>query len=220
MTDKQTLIEKVSALHKAGRQVAVHANGDEAIESVLEAFEEAQRESPDKGRRHFIIHCQTARGDQLDRMVRLGISASFFVVHVYYWGDRHRDVFLGPERAAKLDPLLSAKNKGLAFSLHNDSPVTPVSPLRSIETAVLRRTSSGQELGPNERVDPLSALKAVTTGAAYLAFEEDRKGRLAQGFLADLAVLSDNPLTAPPEKIAEIKVAATVVGGQTVFGDL
>ncbi|MDR2456852.1 MAG: amidohydrolase [Deltaproteobacteria bacterium] len=220
MTDKEALIEKVSALHKAGRQVAVHAHGDEAIESVLEAFKKAQKESSDISRRHFVIHCQTVRADQLDRMARLGILASFFVSHVYYWGDRHRDIFLGLERAEKLDPLLSAKTNGIAFSLHNDSPVTPISPLRSIETAVLRRTSSGRDLGAEERLDPLSALRAVTADAAYLAFEEDRKGRLKKGFLADLAVLSDNPLTAPSEKIAQIKVLATVVGGETVFGDL
>jgi predicted amidohydrolase YtcJ len=220
MIESSALKERVLLHHRAGRQIAIHGNGDAAIEEILNAFEEALRASPRADHRHYVIHCQTVREDQLDRLARLGAMASFFAVHVRHWGDRHRDIFLGEDRAARLNPLKSALKRKIPFSLHNDCPVTPISPLRSVETAVTRLTALGAPLGPEYRIGAGDALAAVTTKAAYLAFEEERKGTLAPAFLADLCVLSRSPLEAPPEKIAEIKVEATLVGGQTAYGEL
>jgi predicted amidohydrolase YtcJ len=220
MTDPDSLAEQISFLHLAGRQVSVHANGDQAIEAVINAFEAALRSRPMSDHRHFIIHCQTVREDQLDRMARLGIKASFFAAHIHYWGDRHQDVFLGPDRAARLNPLASAASRGLVFSLHNDSPITPIDPLLLIQTAVTRATLGGQILGPEYRLSTLSALRAVTADAAYLAFEDRRKGELAPGLLADLVILDANPLETPPGKIADIRILATLVGGKLVYGEL
>lgn len=220
MFDPDKLAGAVLKHHLAGRQIAIHGNGDQAIEHIIQAFEAALKVRPVSDHRHFVIHCQTVREDQLDRISRLGLGASFFVVHLHHWGDRHADIFLGPDRAARLNPLLSALERSIVFSLHNDSPVTPVDPLRSVQTAVLRLSGSGRPLGPEYAITAYQGLRAVTASAAHLAFEGHRKGRLAKGLLADLTVLRHNPLAVQPEKIAEIETLETIVGGQTVYGGL
>ena len=211
------LNETVAKYHAADCQVAIHANGDRAIESVLDAFEYACHACPRTDRRHMIIHCQTASDEQIERMKRLGVIPNYFVNHVYYWGDRHRDIFLGPERAGRIDPLASSLRRGLSFCLHSDLPVTPVDPMFSIHTAVNRMTSDGHVLGPEERVSVLDALQAYTINAAYAGFDEDERGTIEPGKLADFIVLSENPLTVPPDKIKDIEVLETVVGGRTVY---
>lgn len=217
---QETLDELVDKYHSEGIQIAIHSNGDRAIESVIQAFEKAQQRHPGRDHRHMIIHCQLATQDHIKRMKQLGVVPSYFVNHVYYWGDRHAAMFLGPERAWRIDPLARSLKEGLAFTLHSDLPVTPVDPLFSIYCAVNRITRQGEVLGPEERISPLAALKAYTTYAAYCSFEEDRKGSIEAGKLADFAILSDNPLTVSPEAIKDIQVDATVVGGQVVFGNV
>lgn len=209
----------VEKYHGEGFQIAVHANGDRAIESVLDAIEKAQKLHPREDHRHMIIHCQTATHDQIRRMKRLGIVPSYFVNHVYYWGDRHVSIFLGPERAKRISPLASSLKEGLIFTLHSDLPVTPVDPLFSIHCAVNRITREGKVLGPDERISPMEALKTYSTHAAYCSFEEHIKGSIEVGKLADFTVLSDNPLTIPPVKIKDIKVIKTAVGGSMVYGE-
>jgi predicted amidohydrolase YtcJ len=202
--------------HRRGIQVAVHANGDRAIESALQALERAQRLHPRDDARHLMIHCQLASQDQIRRMKRLGVIPSFFVNHVYYWGDRHAALFLGPERAARIDPLATAVKEGLIFTLHSDLPVTPVDPLFSMYCAVNRRTREGVVLGPEERIAPVEALRAYTVHGAYCSFEENAKGSIEVGKAADFVVLSANPLAVPPERIKDIMVLRTVLGGRTV----
>jgi hypothetical protein len=157
-----------------------------------------------------------AREDQLDRMAALGVVPSFFVLHTYYWGDRHRDVFLGPERAARISPVQSALDRGLRPTLHADSPVVPMEPLRIVWSAVNRISNSGAPIGPAQRIAPMDALAAVTIDAARQHFEADRKGSIEVGKLADLVVLSANPLD-DPERIDEIEVIETIVGGETIY---
>ena len=215
---QETLDGLVEKYHGAGLQIAVHANGDRAIESVIQSFEKAQQRHPGRDHRHMIIHCQLATQDHIKRMKRLGVVPSYFVNHVYYWGDRHGAMFLGPERARRIDPLARSLKEGLIFTLHSDCPVTPVDPLFSMHCAVNRITRQGEVLGPGECISPLEALKAYTSYAAYCSFEEDLKGSIEAGKLADFAILSDNPLTVSPEAIKDIQVEATVVGGRVVFG--
>jgi len=217
---QETLDELVDKYHRQHLQIAVHANGDRAIESVLRAMEKAQQAFPRSDHRHMIIHCQTASDDQIGRIKAVGAIPTFFVNHVYYWGDRHREIFLGPARAARIDPLGSALKQDLKFSLHSDLPVTPVDPLFAMHTAVNRMTRSGQVLGPEERISATEALKTYTTHAAWCSFEEGIKGAIAPGMLADFTVLSENPLTVEPLKIKDIEVTATVVGGKPVYGSL
>jgi predicted amidohydrolase YtcJ len=214
---QETLDKQVEKYHSAGLQIAIHANGDRAIESCLLAIEKAQVLHPRRDHRHMIIHCQTATPDHIVRMKRLGVVPSYFVNHVYYWGDRHVSLFLGPERAARISPLASSLKEGLIFTLHSDLPVTPVDPIFSIHTAVNRITREGKVLGPDERISPLEALKTYSTHAAYCSFEENIKGSIEVGKLADFAVLSDNPLTVDTDKIKDIQALQTVVGGQSVY---
>ncbi|MBW2282325.1 MAG: amidohydrolase family protein, partial [Deltaproteobacteria bacterium] len=213
---RDELIETVERFHGAGLQVAVHGNGDAAIDDILDAFEAAQRKHPREDARHVVIHAQMARDDQLDRMRSLGLIPSFFTLHTFYWGDRHRTIFMGPERAARMSPAGGAVDRSLRFTLHADSPVVPMEPLRLVWAAVNRRTRSGFELGPEQRISPMQALRAVTIDAAWQHFEEDVKGSLEPGKWADLVILSGSPLD-DPERIDDLQVIETIVGGRSVY---
>ncbi|HMK65926.1 MAG TPA: amidohydrolase [Thermodesulfobacteriota bacterium] len=213
----EPLKAQVMELHKAGYQIAVHANGDATIDAAIEAFRLAQEAYPRQDTRHRIEHCQMVREDQLDAIAELGISPSFFVSHTYYWGDRHRAIFMGPERAARISPLKSALKRGIRFSIHSDCPVTPVSPLFCVNAAVNRKTSSGYVLGPEFRLTPEEALRAVTLDAAYQTFEENLKGSIEKGKLADFTLLEQNPLKVPPEEIKNIKVSEVIIGGKQAY---
>jgi hypothetical protein len=149
-------------------------------------------------------------------MQRLGVVPSFFVLHTYYWGDRHRDRFMGPERAARMSPAASAAARGLRFTLHADAPVVPIEPLRIVWAAVNRRSTSGAPIGPAQRIDVERALRAVTLDAAWQHFEERDKGSLEVGKLADLVILDRSPLD-DPEHVDTIRVLETIVGGRSVF---
>jgi predicted amidohydrolase YtcJ len=214
--ERERLFEDVRRLHEAGWQIAVHGNGDAAIDDILAAFEAAERASPRHDARHVIVHAQTARADQLDRMKSLGIVPSFFELHTYYWGDRHRDRFLGPERAARISPLNSALQRAVRFSLHADTPVVPMEPLRIVAAAVTRRTASGATLGESERIPVMAALRAITIDAAYQHFMEDAVGSLEPGKLADLVILDRSPLE-DPEHVDTLAVLETFVGGRSVY---
>jgi predicted amidohydrolase YtcJ len=217
---QEELNQMVANAHSSGWQIWTHGNGDAAIGSILDAYEEALRGDPRTDHRHRIEHCQTAGEDQLDRMTELGITASFFAPHVWHWGDRHREIFLGPERAARIDPLGSAARRGMRFGLHNDSPVTPISPLLSVGTAVSRLTSGGQVLGAGQAISVEQALRSMTVDAAYLAFEEDRKGTLSEGKLGDVVVLEADPYEVAPGEIRDIPVAMTIVGGDVAHSGI
>ncbi|MDQ2721927.1 MAG: amidohydrolase [Actinomycetota bacterium] len=213
----ENLVEMVARVHAVGRQVAIHTNGDEAIEQALNAIAQAQADRPNAGLHHRLEHVQTIREDQLARMAAMDVGASIFVNHVYYWGDRHRDRFLGPDRAARISPVASALAAGLRYALHCDCPVTPVNPLFTIATAVNRRTRGGAVLGPEQGVSPADALAGYTSAAARVTSEETVKGSIEVGKLADFVVLGGDPFTCAPEEIAELPVQATVVGGNEVY---
>jgi predicted amidohydrolase YtcJ len=217
VTAPETLNRLVLGAHKAGCQIAAHGNGDAAIDAILDAYQLAQKESPRPDARHRIEHCQMAREDQLDRMAELGVSPSFFASHTYYWGDRHKAIFMGPERAKRISPLKSALKRGIKFTLHSDCPVTPVSPLFCVFAAVNRITRNGEVLGPEFRLTPEEALRSVTIDAAWQTFDEKRKGSIEVGKLADFTILAENPLSVPPEGIKDIKVEEVIIGGKPEF---
>ena len=163
-----------------------------------------------------MVHAQTVREDQLDRMLALGIIPSFFSTHCFYWGDWHVASVLGRERAYRISPARSALRRGMRFSLHNDSPVVPPNILFLIWNAVTRLSRGGEVIGPDQRLTPAEALRAVTIDAAYQCFEDGAKGSIEVGKLADMVVLSDNPLRVAPEAIREIAVLATLKDGVPV----
>ncbi|MEN8185178.1 MAG: amidohydrolase, partial [Myxococcota bacterium] len=211
---REELIRLVTGYHEAGLQVAVHGNGDASIDDILDALEEAQRLHPRADARPVVIHAQMARDDQLDRMAALGAIPSFFSLHTFYWGDRHRRIFMGPERAARMSPAATAAAKGVRYTIHCDAPVVPMEPLRLVWAAVHRRTRSGFVVGEAERVPVEQALRAVTLDAAFQHFEEAERGSLAPGKLADLVILSRSPLD-DPETLDEIEVLETIIGGRS-----
>jgi predicted amidohydrolase YtcJ len=184
---------------------------------MIGAVSRAEAANGPGDRRPVMIHAQTAREDQLDHMTAKGIIPSFFVTHTYFWGDWHRDSVLGESRAARISPLKSAEARGLHFTIHNDSPVVPPDMMRLMWSAVNRTTRSGKALGPEQRISALDALKAITKDAAYQYFEEDRKGTIEVGKLADLTVLSDDPLRVQPALIKDIRVLETIKEGATLF---
>jgi predicted amidohydrolase YtcJ len=194
-------------------QLLVHANGDAAIEQMIEAVARAERRHGRDDRRPVAVHAQLAREDQLDRMRALGIMPSFCSSHGFYWGDWHVNQTLGRERAFRLNPARSAGRRGLRFSLHNDAPVVPPNILFLLWSAVTRLSRTGEMIGPQQRLTAAEALRAVTIDAAYQHFEEDRKGSIEVGKLADMVVLSANPLRVAPDAIKEIAVLATLKEG-------
>ena len=205
----------VAEVHKRGFQAVIHANGDQATEMALVALDEAQRQYPRLATRHRIEHNQYVTPDQLRRMKQLDIATNLFANHIYYWGDLHYSTFGGPDRARRINPAGSAQRLGIPFSLHSDASVTPVDPLFSMWAATVRKTMSGRVLGEGERITVPQALHAVTLGAAYLLMQDDKKGSIEAGKLADFTVLDRNPLeVASPDELKDIKVLGTVMGGK------
>ena len=200
-----------------GLQAHVHTNGDGATEMLLKAVQKVRAEKPRPDLRTIIIHAKTMRDDQLDVAAKHGLAPSFFPIHVYFWGDRHRDLFLGPERAARINPARSALDRKIKITLHHDAPVAGIDMLAVAWTAVNRVTSSGKPLGLQERITPFEAFRAITVDAAWQNFEEHRKGTLETGKLADMVILSDNPLSVDPMTIRDICVLRTIKEGETVF---
>lgn len=193
-------------------QVLVHCNGDAACEQMIKACQELE---DIKKYRPIMIHAQTVRKDQLERMVPLGIIPSFFVAHVYYWGDVHIQNL--KERAYKISPSHTALELGLPFTFHQDTPVLPPDMFRTIWCSVKRRTMSNVSLGEEERISVIDALKAVTIHAAYSYFEEDQKGSILPGKRTDFIILDKNPLEVEIDRLLDIQIVKTILSGKVVF---
>jgi predicted amidohydrolase YtcJ len=204
----------VAAYHNAGIQLHIHTNGDEATELALDAVEAAQTAMPRPDHRHTLQHCQMADAAQFKRMKALGMCVNLFANHLYYWGDSHFNLTMGPERANRLDATGTAQRIGVPYAIHSDAPVTPLSPLFTAWCAVNRLSSSGRVLGKEtEALTVEQALAAVTIGAAYTLKLDHMVGSIEAGKYADFAVLEENPLDVAPEKLKDITVWGTVVGG-------
>lgn len=200
-----------------GWQVMVHTNGDAAVEFVLEAFEEILPVYGSHDLRHRLEHCSFSTDDQLTRMAALGVSPSFLMNHVYYWGAAFRDTILGAKRAGRLDRVASAYRAGLRPSLHSDYNVTDVHPLLSARTAVLRQTKAdGRVLNGAECASAEQALAAITTNAAWQIHADDR-GSLEVGKAADFGIADQNPWGSDPAGWADIAFQATYVDGAVAW---
>lgn len=200
-------------------QLFIHCNGDATVDMIIEAHENACKQlnqALDKDRRTIIIHAQFARQDQLETFVKYNMEPSFFTNHAFFWGDVHVEN-LGKERAHFLSPMVSAKKLGLKPTNHSDATVTPIDPLFTIWSAVNRVSRSGAVIGDAERTTPYLAIQAITSNAAYEYFEEDLKGSLSEGKLADFVILDKNPLKVEPMDIKNIQVLETIKEGKTVF---
>ena len=214
---QEELDEWVEVAYKNNVQVITHTNGDAAVDQLLEAVGKARAKYPEKDLRPVAIHSQLARHDQLDAMNKLGVIPSFFTAHTFFWGDWHVQSF-GKQRAYGISPMNYASSlPGFKFTNHNDSPIVPPDMMYLAWTAVNRQSRSGQVIGPDERVSPYIAFKAMTDYAAYQYFEDKTKGTLEVGKLADLVILEANPLKVEPMAIKGIKVLETLKAGKSIY---
>ncbi len=209
----QTLTEMVGAYHAAGLQMHMHTNGDEASELMINAIEAALHINPRPDHRHTLTHCQMADEAQFRRMAQLGICSNLFANHIYYWGDQHYSLTMGPDRATRMDACGTAKRLGVPYTIHSDAPVTPLDPLFTAWCAVNRQTASGRVLGSNECIEIHDALRAITLGAAFTLHLDHLVGSIESGKFADFAVLEDDPTDVPAEALKDIAVWGTVVDG-------
>ena len=194
--------------------IMAHANGDAAADMLIQAVKNAEIESD---HRTIMIHAQTVREDQLDLMKELEIIPSYFSTHTFYWGDWHRDSVFGPDRAMRISPTKSTLERDMPFTVHNDAPVVPPDMIRLLWSTTNRLTRSGKVLGPNQRISTYDALKAITINAAYQHFEDDIKGSIEVGKLADLVVLSADPLSMPSESLLNLQIISTFSHGKEIF---
>lgn len=208
---------KLEKALKENMQILVHCNGDAASQQYIDQYKIAkERTGSNNDIRPVIVHAQLLAEDQLDDVKALNMIPSFFVAHVYHWGDIHIKNF-GLERASKISLLKSAENKGIKYTLHQDTPVIEPNMIETIWCAVNRLSKSGVLIGPEERISPLEAIKAVTKNAAYQYFEEDIKGTIKEGKVADLVILDKNILKVDPMEIKNIQVLETIKEGETIF---
>ncbi|MDH7794956.1 MULTISPECIES: amidohydrolase [unclassified Beijerinckia] len=214
----EQVTEVIRRSHAGGWQVGVHANGDAAIDMVIDAYEAVLGPNPNTDLRHRIEHCSVLHPEQMVRMKKLGLSPSFLTGHIRWWGKAFRDRLLGPERARFYDPCASALAAGLKISFHSDWNVTPIEPLRCVEDAVTRVMNEGGDVFfPNERIPVEAALRGVTIDAAWQCHMDDKIGTLETGKLADLAILEQDP-TAAQVQISKIKVSETWMDGVQRYG--
>jgi predicted amidohydrolase YtcJ len=202
--------------HAAGWQIGVHAQGDRAIDRVLDAYDAALTAHPREDHRHRIEHCGGPRPDQIERMARLGIIA--VGQPRYFWdaGDAWLRV-LDPDRAHRLQPYRELLGAGVRFALSSDAPVASHRPMDTIATAVLRTTVSGAVIGGDQALTVDEAVRASTLDAAASYFADDRLGSLEVGKLADVAILDRDLFATAPADLPEVAVDMTIVGGEVAY---
>ena len=208
--------EMVKKVYDGGATLFVHCNGDAAIDALLEAHRFASGDDPVKPRGTVGVHSQFIRPDQLEKYKAWGITPSFFTIHCFYFGDTHV-VNRGRAQADFISPMKSARALGIRPANHTDFNVAPLDQIFTIHTAVNRVSRSGQTIGADERITPLEALESITIDGARLYGEEANKGSIEAGKLADLVILSANPLTVAPATIETIRVEETIKDGKTVW---
>ncbi|MCA0933077.1 amidohydrolase [Lutimonas saemankumensis] len=197
-------------------QILTHANGDAAMDQMIRTMSKVSKDYDKKDRRNVLIHGQYVREDQLDAFKDLDVIASLFPLHTFYWGDWHKQI-IGEELGNKISPTRSALNKGLRLTIHTDAPVALPNLMRMVGISVERKSRSGQVIGAGEKLTAYEALKGITEWSAYQHFEEDHKGTLEEGKLADLVILDKNPLKVEEEDIKDIVVLETIKAGRTVY---
>ncbi|MBE15555.1 MAG: amidohydrolase [Cytophagaceae bacterium] len=197
-------------------QILSHTNGDAAIDQFIRTLKPLQQQYGKEGRRDVIIHGQYIREDQLDDAREMNLIASLFPLHTYYWGDWHTQL-IGDSLVQHISPVKTALDKGIDVTIHTDAPVALPNLMRVVWTAVARTSRSGKVIGPDERLTPYQALQAITSWSAYQHYEESLKGTLEEGKLADMVVLSDNPLKVSTDAIKDIIVLSTIKEGAVVY---
>ena len=212
------LEKRIRWCHENGWQIMTHANGDAAIEIAVDIYHKLLANTP-HDQRHRIEHCSLVPSDDLfAKMAQAGVSPSFLINHVYYWGEALRDTIIGKERIKMLDRTAAAVQAGLKFTLHSDYNVSPINPLHYVKVAATRTTyQHNQTIEPSQKVSVYQALKAITIDAAWQIHAEDRLGSLVPGKFADLVVLSADPQQVTARTIDTIEIKQTWLGGKLTF---
>lgn len=200
--------------HKAGLNVHMHCNGDKTVDLAVDTVEEVLKEVAWLNHRHTIQHSQFTTAAQYRKMANLALCANIFTNHIWFWGDQHYELTVGPERANRMEACATAKREGVHFSMHSDASVTPPGHLHTMWCAVNRVTPKGRVLGETEKISPYDALYACTVDAAYQLHMDDEIGSIEVGKWADFTVLDESPLDADPMAIKDIPVWGTVLGGK------
>lgn len=211
--------DAIAWAYKHNIQILTHANGERATDVLLHAVRAAKKQFG-PGRRPVLIHGQFMREDQVDSLKELGVFPSLFPMHTFYWGDWHREHTVGPIVADDMSPTGWLLQRGMIFGTHHDAPVAFPDSMRVLDATVTRRSRSGDILGPRHRVPVEIALKAMTIWPAWQHFEEDRKGSLAPGKLADFVVLSDDPTAIDPELLHALRVEQTIKADRVIYSTL
>uniref|UniRef100_UPI003D127458 amidohydrolase n=1 Tax=Roseibium sp. TaxID=1936156 RepID=UPI003D127458 len=215
---QEVINQVLKKAYDLGVPVTFHVNGDAAIDAMLEAHEFAAADDLTRYRNVTAIHSQFLRKDQIPKYVRYKIRPSFFTLHTFYFADAHI-ANRGRVQAMYISPMRDAIDAGLHPTNHTDAPVVPLDQMFMLWTAVNRTSRSGTEIGPDQRVTPLEGLKAMTIWVAEQYGEQDIKGSLEVGKLADLTILDRNPITVEPMAIKDIRVLETIKEGTTVYKD-
>ena len=213
-TAPQTVREAYTLGLEHGVLMHTHTNGDEATEMALDCLEAALRARPGPDHRFTLQHCQLADEAQFRRMKALGMGVNLFANHHYYWGEQHRAITVGPERAERMNACRSALEAGVPFAVHSDAPITPLAPLFTAWCAVNRLSATGRVLGEHQRIGVMDALRAITLGAAWTLKLDGEIGSIECGKRADFAVLGEDPTAVAPEALKDVPVWGTVQGGR------
>jgi len=214
LVTKEKLKQFIKQYHGKGWQIAIHAQGDQANEEVLQIFEDTGLDFSES--RHRLEHCVLLSASSMDTLKRLNIFPNFHINHLLYYGDALKDDLLGEERAEQILAIGSAQRAGLKFAMHADQPMFESKPLRLIQTAVERKTSSGEVISEEQRITVMDALKAMTINGAYSINMEDRIGSVKEGKYADFIIMDKNPLKVPTADIEKIKILETYINGNPV----
>jgi len=215
VTNQEELDEFVEDAHRAGWQIAIHANGDVAIDMVLQSYEKAMEAMPRPDPRHRIEHCTLVNPSLLARIKAIGAIPAPFYTYVHYHGEKW--VSYGDERLEWMFAHKSFLDYGIRVAPASDHAPGPFEPLMALQSMVTRKDFSGRVWGPSQKITLDQALRVCTVNGAYASFEEDEKGAITPGKLADFVVLGADPHQTDPDALKEIPVARTVVGGRTVF---
>ncbi|SFT86000.1 amidohydrolase [Sedimentitalea nanhaiensis] len=207
----------VNWCYENGIQVIAHANGEGASDMLIAAIGAAKEKYGDPGNRPVLLHGQFMREDQIESYQKQGVFLSLFPMHTFFWGDWHREHTVGPVNADNISPTGWARDRGMMFATHHDAPVALPDSMRLLSATVTRRTRSGDILGPRQRVDVMTALKAMTIWPAWQHFEEADKGTITTGKIADFVLLSQDPTAVDPETLSDLQVLTTIKDGAVVF---
>lgn len=212
---QQEIHDAVEEAHLSGWQVAIHANGDVTIDMVLNAYERVQELWPRPDPRHRIEHCSLVNPDLLRRIKAVGAIPAPFYTYAHYHGEKW--VEYGEARMEWMFAHRSFLDHGLPVAPASDHPPGPYEPLMALQSMVTRKDYTGRVWGPSQRITLDEALKVCTRNGAYASFEENEKGSITPGKLADFVILAEDPHDVDPDALKEIEIVRTVVGGRTVY---